>query len=185
MLNLPNLLSLLRIALIPVLVILFFIPHAQASLWAAGVFVFASITDWLDGWIARRWQQTSPFGAFIDPVADKLIVVVALTLILYKTPTWYVLIPVLAIIFREITISALREWMASLDKRDMVEVSSMGKWKTTFQMIAISLLIFYYPIAGIPVFWVGIALLYAAAGLTVYSMIKYLRAAWPVLMDKA
>lgn len=185
MLNLPNLLSLLRIALIPVLVVLFFIPHSQASLWATAVFVLASITDWLDGWLARRWGQITPFGAFIDPVADKLIVVVALTLILFETPTWFVLIPVLAIIFREITISALREWMASLDKRDIVEVSSIGKWKTTFQMVAIGMLIYHQSIVGIPVFWLGIVLLYAAAGLTVYSMIKYLQAAWPVLMDKA
>ncbi|MEX0615752.1 MAG: CDP-diacylglycerol--glycerol-3-phosphate 3-phosphatidyltransferase, partial [Methylophaga sp.] len=135
MLNIPNLLSLLRVLLIPVLVALYFVPHASAPLWATVIFVLAAITDWLDGYLARKWQQTSPFGAFIDPVADKLIVVVALLLILYKSPVWFILLPVIVIVFREITISALREWMAEIGARNVVKVSSMGKWKTTFQMV--------------------------------------------------
>lgn len=184
MLNIPNLLSLLRVALIPVLVILYFVPHVSAPIWATAVFVLAAVTDWLDGYLARKWQQMSAFGAFIDPVADKLIVVVALLLILFKTPTAIILIPVIIIVFREITISALREWMAELGARNVVKVSSMGKWKTTFQMIAIGCLIFYKPLFGLPIFQIGVVLLYVAALLTLVSMLSYLKAALPILMDK-
>ncbi|RKZ97725.1 MAG: CDP-diacylglycerol--glycerol-3-phosphate 3-phosphatidyltransferase [Gammaproteobacteria bacterium] len=184
MLNLPNILSLLRIALIPVLVGIFLLPNASAPLWATIVFVVAAVTDWLDGYIARKWDQTSPFGAFIDPVADKLIVAVALVLILYKTPAWYILIPVIIIIGREITVSALREWMAELGQRNAVKVSYVGKLKTTFQMISIGCLIFSKPLLGLPIFEIGIALLYVAAGLTLSSMFSYLKAAWPMLVSK-
>lgn len=184
MLNLPNLLSLLRVVLIPVLVALYFMPGPNASVWATLVFVLAGITDWLDGYMARRMNLTSPFGAFIDPVADKLIVVVALLLILYKSPVWFILLPVIVIVFREITISALREWMAEIGARHVVQVSSIGKWKTTFQMIAIGCLIFYKPLFGLPVFEIGVVLLYVAALLTLTSMISYLKAALPVLVDK-
>ena len=124
--NIPNTLSLLRIALIPVLIIVFLLPYQSAPAWAAGIFVVAALTDWLDGYLARKWDQTSPFGAFIDPVADKLIVAIALLLILYKTPTWYILLPVAVIIGREITVSALREWMAELGQRNAVKVSYDG-----------------------------------------------------------
>jgi len=184
MLNLPNVLSLLRIALIPVLVALFFLPNTSAPLWATIVFVVASVTDWLDGYIARKWDQTSPFGAFIDPVADKLIVAVALVLVLYKTPTWYIVIPVVIIIGREITVSALREWMAELGQRNAVKVSYVGKLKTAFQMISIACLIYAKPLLGLPILDIGIALLYVAAGLTLSSMFSYLKAAWPMLMSK-
>ena len=184
MLNLPNLLSLLRVVLIPVLVALYFMPGPNASVWATLVFVLAGITDWLDGYMARRMNLTSPFGAFIDPVADKLIVVVALLLILYKSPVWFILLPVIVIVFREITISALREWMAEIGARHVVQVSSIGKWKTTFQMIAIGCLIFYKPLFGLPVFEIGVVLLYVAALLTLTSMLSYLKAALPVLVDK-
>lgn len=184
MLNVPNILSLLRIALVPVLMGLFFAPYEQAPLWATIVFVIAAITDWLDGYLARKWQQTSPFGAFIDPVADKLLVVVTLILVLYKTPIWYILVPVVVIIGREITISALREWMAELGQRNVVKVSYVGKLKTTFQMISIGCLIFYQPLLGLPIFEIGIALLYVAAGLTLSSMFSYLKAAWPMLVSK-
>jgi len=185
MFNLPNILSLLRIALIPVLIGLYFLPYQSAATWATLVFVIASVTDWLDGYLARKWNQTSAFGAFIDPVADKLIVVVALVLIIYKTPEPYLLIPVVIIIAREIIISALREWMAALGERNAVKVSYIGKLKTTFQMLAIGCLIFYKPLFGIPVFEVGIALLYVAAWLTLSSMYNYMKAAWPLLMSKA
>ena len=184
MLNLPNILSLLRIFLIPVLVLLYFLPFESATLWATAVFVIAAVTDWLDGYLARKWQQTSPFGAFIDPVADKLIVVVALVMILFKSPTWYILVPVIFIISRELTVSALREWMAELGARNVVKVSQMGKWKTTFQMIAIGCLIYYKPLFGLPIFEIGVTLLYLAAWLTLLSMYHYLRAAWPLLRDK-
>ena len=148
MLNLPNLLSLLRVLLIPVLVVLYFLPSPYAPLWATIVFVLAGITDWLDGYLARRMNLTSPFGAFIDPVADKLIVV------------------------------------AEIGARHVVQVSSVGKWKTTFQMVAIGCLIFYKPLFGLPVFEIGVGLLYIAALLTLTSMISYLKAALPVLVDK-
>lgn len=184
MFNLPNILSLLRILLIPVLVVLYFLPQPSAPEWAAAVFVIAAVTDWFDGYLARRWNQTSPFGAFIDPVADKLIVVVALIMILFKSNDWYILIPVILIISRELTVSALREWMAELGQRNVVKVSQMGKWKTTFQMIAISCLIFYKPLFGLPVFEIGVALLYVAAWLTLLSMYNYLQAAWPMLKNK-
>jgi len=184
MLNLPNILSLLRIALIPVLMVIFFLPYASAPVWATIVFSIAAITDWLDGYIARKWQQTSPFGAFIDPVADKLIVTVALLLILYKTPTWYILIPVIIIVGREIAISALREWMAELGQRNAIKVSNLAKLKTSFQMVSIGCLIFYNSLYGLPIFKIGIALLYVAAGLTLMSMVNYMKAAWPMLMSK-
>ena len=185
MLTIPNILTLMRIALIPVLIVVFLLPYSSASIWAAGIFVIAGITDWLDGFLARRWQQTSPFGAFIDPVADKLIVAVALLLILYKTPTWYILLPVAVIIGREITVSALREWMAELGERNAVKVSSIGKLKTAFQMLSIACLIYYVPIFDLPLFEIGVTLLYVATGLTISSMVSYLKAAWPMLQSSS
>ncbi|NQZ54114.1 MAG: CDP-diacylglycerol--glycerol-3-phosphate 3-phosphatidyltransferase [Piscirickettsiaceae bacterium] len=184
MLNLPNILSLLRIALIPVLVGIYLLPYESAPLWATIIFVIAAITDWLDGYLARKWDQTSAFGAFIDPVADKLIVAIALVLVLSKTPEWYILLPVVVIIGREITVSALREWMAELGQRNAVKVSYVGKLKTAFQMISIGCLIFYKPLLGLPIFEIGIVLLYIAAGLTLSSMFSYLKAAWPMMVSK-
>jgi len=181
MFNLPNILSLLRIALIPVLVGCYFLPSESAALWATIVFAIASLTDWLDGYLARKWNQTSAFGAFIDPVADKLIVAIALVLVLYKTPEWYVLIPVVIIIGREITVSALREWMAEVGQRNAVKVSFVGKLKTAFQMLSIGCLIFHNPLFGLPIFDIGITLLYVASALTISSMWSYLKAAWPIM----
>lgn len=183
--NLPNILSLLRIALIPVLMGIFFLPYDSAPLWATVVFVIASLTDWLDGYLARKWDQTSPFGAFVDPVADKLLVAVALVLVLYKTPEWFVLIPVVVIISREITISALREWMAELGQSNAVKVSSVGKLKTAFQMLSIGCLIYFKPLFGLPIFEIGLVLLYVASALTLSSMYSYLKAALPMLLTKA
>jgi len=182
--NLPNILSLLRIALIPVLIGMFFLPYESAPLWATIVFAIASFTDWLDGYLARKWQQTSAFGAFLDPVADKLLVAVALVLVVYKTPQWFVLIPVIIIISREITISALREWMAELGQRNAVKVSSIGKLKTAFQMLSIGCLIFFKPLFGLPIFDIGLVLLYIASVLTLSSMFSYLKAALPMLLTK-
>jgi CDP-diacylglycerol--glycerol-3-phosphate 3-phosphatidyltransferase len=182
--NLPNILSLLRIALIPVLIGMFFLPYELAPLWATIVFAVASFTDWLDGYLARKWNQTSPFGAFLDPVADKLLVAVALVLVLYKTPQWIVLIPVIIIIGREITISALREWMAELGQRNAVKVSYIGKLKTAFQMLSIGCLIYFKPLFGLPIFDIGLVLLYVASALTLSSMFSYLKAALPMLLRK-
>lgn len=181
MFNLPNILSLLRIALIPVLIGCYFLPYETASVWATIVFAIASLTDWLDGYLARKWNQTSPFGAFIDPVADKLIVSIALLLVLYKTSEWYVLIPVVVIIGREITVSALREWMAEVGERNAVKVSFVGKLKTAFQMLSIGCLIFHNSLWGLPIFEIGITLLYVASALTISSMWSYLKAAWPIM----
>jgi len=181
MFNLPNILSLLRIALIPVLIGCYFLPTESAAIWATIIFAIASLTDWLDGYLARKWNQTSPFGAFIDPVADKLIVAIALVLVLYKTPEWYVLIPVVVIIGREITVSALREWMAEVGQRNAVKVSFVGKLKTAFQMVSIGCLIFHNPLFGLPIFEIGISLLYVASALTISSMWSYLKAAWPIM----
>lgn len=181
---LPNQLSLLRIALIPVLVIVFYLPFKYANVAATGLFILAAVTDWLDGYLARKWDAATPLGAFIDPVADKLLVVITALLVLQQTPTWYVLLPVMIIIGREVIISALREWMAQIGAQKSVKVSWIGKWKTTFQLIAIGCLIYHNDLFSLPVFKIGIAALYIATALTLWSMVQYLRAAWPNLTNK-
>lgn len=182
--NIPNILTLLRIVLIPVFVLLFYLPVEWARVSCALVFAVAAVTDWFDGYLARRWGQVSPFGAFLDPVADKLMVAVALLLLVQADPTPALAIPAAVIIGREITISALREWMAELGARAEVAVSVIGKIKTAVQMVAILLLIYETPVVGIPVFTVGFVLLYVAAALTLWSMVLYLRAAWPSLVGR-
>jgi len=188
--NTPNLLTLLRIALIPVFVGFFYIPARWAPYACALVFTGAALTDWLDGYLARRWEQTSSFGAFLDPVADKLMVAVALVLLVQSDPRAVLALPAAVIIGREITVSALREWMAELGARAQVAVSKVGKFKTTAQMASIILLILVdagSPIyglgdAGSPIYALGMVLLYIAAALTLWSMALYLRAAWPSFM---
>ena len=180
-LNIPTLLTLGRVAVIPVLLVLFCVDWAPARHLAAALFVAASITDWLDGWLARRLNQTSAFGAFLDPVADKLLVAVALVMLVHSDPSWTMSALAAIIIGREITISALREWLAELGQRRRVAVSWVGKFKTAFQLTSISLLLWDTPIGPLPVQRIGFALLCAAAALTLWSMFLYLRAAWPVL----
>jgi CDP-diacylglycerol--glycerol-3-phosphate 3-phosphatidyltransferase len=175
--TIPNILTLIRIALIPLMIFAYVSPLEHAMPLAALVFALAGITDWLDGYLARKLNQTSPFGAFLDPVADKLIVACALVLVLYRHPSLYILIPALIIIGREITVSALREWMAGLGKRKTVAVSFLGKIKTTVQIIAILFLLWYQPLMGIPTFIIGVWLLIIAAVLTLISMFDYLRVA--------
>jgi len=179
--SIPNLLTLLRIVLIPVLVIVFFLPYRWHNEVATAVFVIASLTDLLDGYLARRLGQVSPLGAFLDPVADKLMVAVALILIVQADPTIWTAIPAAVIIGREITISALREWMAELGARAQVAVSEIGKIKTVSQMTAISLMIYRDDLLGLPIYTIGYILLYLAVFLTLWSMMVYLRAAWPKL----
>jgi CDP-diacylglycerol---glycerol-3-phosphate 3-phosphatidyltransferase len=179
--NLPNLLTVLRIILIPVFVVVFYIEAPWATYAAAAVFGAAALTDWLDGYLARRWAQTSPLGAFLDPVADKLMVAVALVVLVQADPRLLLALPVMVIIGREITVSALREWMAEIGARAMVAVSQLGKIKTTVQMISITLLILRNSLLGQWVYPLGLVLLYAAALLTLWSMLVYLRAAWPSL----
>jgi CDP-diacylglycerol--glycerol-3-phosphate 3-phosphatidyltransferase len=177
--TIPNLLTLLRILLIPVFVLVFYLPVTWAGLGSALVFAVAGITDWLDGHLARRWEQITPLGAFLDPVADKLMVAVALVLLIQVEPSAALALPAAIIIGREITISALREWMAELGARGKVAVSMLGKVKTTAQMVAIFLLLLQTDLLGLPVQTTGYVLLYLAALLTLWSMMIYLRAAWP------
>lgn len=177
--NIPNILTLIRIAVIPLLVVLFYLPFSWSMPMAAGLFGLASVTDWLDGYLARRWDQSTPFGAFLDPVADKLMVAIVLALLIERFDTWLLTLPALVIIGREILISALREWMAEMGNRGMVAVSWIGKVKTTLQMLSIFFLIAFPP--GDAIASVGIVTLFVAAALTLWSMIQYLQAAWPHL----
>jgi CDP-diacylglycerol--glycerol-3-phosphate 3-phosphatidyltransferase len=179
--NLPNILTWLRIVAIPLVVLLFFMPNSWADPAAGLLFAAASITDSLDGYLARRMGLTSRLGAFLDPVADKLIVAVTLVLLVSKNPHWIVVISAAVIIGREIAISALREWMAELGQRTKVAVSSFGKYKTILQMVGLSMMLYRNPLLGLPVYELGVALTILAAILTLMSMIMYLRAAWPTL----
>ena len=182
--TIPNILTLIRIILIPVLVIVFYMPGQWTYQLSAAIFGIAALTDLLDGYLARRWNQTTPFGAFLDPVADKLMVAVALVLLVQDNPAPLFAIPAAIIIGREIAISALREWMAEIGARTKVAVSIVGKLKTTLQMIAILLLLYKMPLGVFPTHTVGLVLLYIAAALTLWSMIVYLHAAWPLLSGK-
>jgi len=181
----PNLLTWTRIVLIPVFIGIFYLPDAWLSPiakngWAAALFLVGSITDWLDGWLARSLNQTSAFGAFLDPVADKLMVSAAL-IVLVSLNRVDVLVAVV-IIGREITISALREWMAKIGQSRSVAVSFVGKLKTGFQMAAILLLLLFHDplFRVVPVAAIGTLLIYAAAVLTLWSMVRYLRRALPL-----
>lgn len=183
--NIPNILTLLRIALIPVFVGLFYLPFAWAYMACALVFALAALTDLLDGWLARRLNQTSALGAFLDPVADKLMVATALVLLVQRDPEPWLAVPALVIIGREITISALREWMAELGERAQVAVSTIGKFKTAAQMLAIFLLIYQTNMGPLPSYTVGLVLLVIATLLTFWSMLVYLHAAWPTLVRRS
>lgn len=182
--NTPNILTLLRIALVPVFIIAFYLPVAWSNVLATVIFGLAAITDWFDGYLARRYQQTTAFGAFLDPVADKLIVTVALVLLVQKSGSAWLAIPAAIIIGREIVISALREWMAARGKSSAVAVSYIGKVKTTAQMFALGFLLYYKPFYGLPTYETGLALMYVAAFFTLWSMWTYLAAALPVLLKE-
>ncbi|CAN7236491.1 CDP-diacylglycerol--glycerol-3-phosphate 3-phosphatidyltransferase [Pseudoduganella sp. LjRoot289] len=187
--NIPILLTWLRVALIPLVVGVYYLPPAwlpvsDRNLGATLVFIVAAITDWFDGFLARRWNQTSAFGAFLDPVADKLMVAGAL-LVLVQLDRCNAIIAFI-IIGREITISALREWMAQIGASKSVAVNSIGKIKTAAQMTAIPLLLFHDILFGAvdTHFW-GEKLLWVAAVLTVWSMFYYLKKAWPLIKEKS
>ena len=181
--TLPTAITLFRIALIPLFVIVFYLPFGWANIMATVIFAVASLSDWVDGYLARSMQQESPFGAFLDPVADKLMVVVIIVLIVEAHPSIFVALPSIVIVAREISISALREWMAQLGSSTTVQVSFIGKAKTVSQMLALGFMIFSEPLMGLPIFAIGLAIYYVAAILTLASMIIYLRAAWPVITD--
>lgn len=180
-LNLPTWLTLLRVVAIPVLVIVLCFGKRNPDWWAAGIFAAAAVTDWLDGYLARRLNQTSPFGAFLDPVADKLMVATALVMLVWADHRLVVALPAVVIIGREITISGLREWMAELGQRANVAVSQIGKFKTAMQLIAIGLMLLKGSLFGFSVYRVGLGCLWIAAVLTVWSMVMYLKTAWPIL----
>lgn len=197
MFNWPNALTLVRISVIPLLVILYYLPVPWGHLAASLVFIFASITDWLDGYLARYLKQSTKLGAFLDPVADKLMVSTALVLIVAEPtfqfvsvkssviyiPTFVMTIPAAIIVAREIIVSALREWMAEIGKRSRVAVSSLGKVKTTMQMLTLIILLYCNNTTHAFLVFAGYILLYISAVLTIWSMLIYLKAAWALLID--
>jgi len=184
MFNIPTILTLARIALIPVFLVVFYLPVEWANEATTLIFALAAVTDWVDGYLARRWNQTSEFGAFLDPVADKLMVAVALVLLIQTEPTPWFAIPAAVIIGREIAVSALREWMAEIGEGRQVAVSMLGKFKTMVQMLALLLFLYRDPIGDFPTLTAGYVLLYISAVLTLWSMMGYLRAAWPSIKHK-
>ena len=179
--TLPTAITLFRIALIPLFVLVFYLPFSWANVVATVIFAIASFSDWVDGYLARSMQLESSFGAFLDPVADKLMVVVVIVLLVEANPSIYVALPSIIIVAREISISALREWMAQLGASTTVKVSFIGKTKTVAQMLALGFMIFSEPLLGLPIFQIGLGIYYLAALLTLASMVIYLRAAWPVI----
>lgn len=186
--NIPILLTWLRVALIPLMVGVFFLPGHWLTMYEQGVaataiFIVAAVTDWFDGYLARRWNETTSFGAFLDPVADKLIVAGALILLVQLGRTNSII--AFIIVGREIAITALREWMAQIGASKSVAVSSIGKIKTVAQMIAIPMLLYAYPLFGvIDTLFIGQRLLDLAAVLTLWSMLYYLRKAWPLIKEQ-
>jgi CDP-diacylglycerol--glycerol-3-phosphate 3-phosphatidyltransferase len=188
----PNILTWIRIAAIPLIIVLFYMPYHWSDPAAGLLFAAAGITDSLDGYLARRLGQTSRLGAFLDPVADKLVVAVALVLLLSKpvpqmltlSPEWarrLLALTAIVIVGREIAISALREWMAEIGARRKVAVSQLGKHKTILQIVGLSMMLYQWDLFGLPTYSIGMVLTIAAAVLTLWSMIIYLRAAWPEL----
>lgn len=196
--NLPNILTILRIAVIPFLVLVFYLPVTWGHTAAAVIFACASATDWLDGYLARSLKQSTKLGAFLDPVADKLMVSIALVLIVgepqfqyfslnsgdYSVPIAMITIPAAIIVSREIIVSALREWMAEIGKRTSIAVSHLGKVKTAVQMISLIILLFCNPRTNPYIAISGYILLYVAAVLTIWSMAIYIKAAWPELKEQ-
>jgi CDP-diacylglycerol--glycerol-3-phosphate 3-phosphatidyltransferase/cardiolipin synthase len=190
-LQIANILTLARIIMIPLVVICFYLPYHWGKSLAAILFIAAALTDSLDGYLARKLNQMSALGAFLDPVADKLMVAIALILLVSDEPLLlrpfsfdpHILITITAaiIVGREIAISALREWMAEMGARAKIAVSSLGKLKTIFQMTGLSMMLYRNDLLGLPIFELGLACLVAAAVLTLWSMVMYLRAAWPEL----
>lgn len=179
--TIPTILTLFRIVLLPIMVVAYYLPYRYTNVVAAAMFAAMSITDWLDGWIARRWGLTSKFGAFLDPVADKVTVTVALFLIVQTDPSPLMAIVGAIIVGREIAISALREWMAEVGQRQTVRVAAIGKIKTIAQMVAIVILFYRHDFVGLPMYRLGQGLLIAAAALTIWSGVMYVRAAWPTM----
>ncbi|RUO77490.1 CDP-diacylglycerol--glycerol-3-phosphate 3-phosphatidyltransferase [Idiomarina seosinensis] len=172
--NIPNILTSFRIVLIPVFLVVFYLPFEQARFWSAFIFLVAALTDALDGYIARKFDQFTEFGEFLDPVADKAMVVAALVVIVEDYNAWYITVPALTMICRELIVSALREWMAQRGSRSVVAVSNLGKFKTIAQMVALIGLLWN---ANVFIFWLALVLFMFAFVLTLWSMWEYLRSA--------
>ncbi len=181
--NIPTLLTLLRIFIIPLVVICYYLPFKWSHQVAAGIFLLACITDWLDGFLARRFAQMTKLGAFLDPIADKLLVAVILVVVVGENLIPLLAIPAAIIVAREVAISALREWMAELGKRASVAVTFVAKVKTSLQMIALILLLWYLPGDNKWSLWLGTFFLWVAAVLTLWTMTIYLKLAWPDFKD--
>lgn len=179
--NIPTLLTLFRVILIPFFALAFYLPFTWAPFVCASIFCVAAITDWFDGYLARRWNQSTRFGAFLDPVADKVLVAIAMVLVAEHYHSWWVTLPAATMIGREIIISALREWMAEMGKRSRVKVSWIGKVKTTAQMTALVGLLWR---ANTWMEYAAIALFFVAAVLTLWSMFQYLNAARGDLLEQ-
>jgi CDP-diacylglycerol--glycerol-3-phosphate 3-phosphatidyltransferase len=177
----PNILTWIRIAAIPLVILAFYAPYHWANVAACVVFAAAGITDTLDGYLARKLGQITRLGAFLDPVADKLIVATALVLLVSRDMRSLIVLMAIVIIGREIAISALREWMAELGQRRKVAVSLLGKYKTIFQVVGLSMMFYRVPLWGLDIYKIGVGLTLLAAVLTLVSMVSYLRAAWPDL----
>ncbi|MDT0594264.1 CDP-diacylglycerol--glycerol-3-phosphate 3-phosphatidyltransferase [Glaciecola petra] len=185
--TIPNFITIFRVLLIPIFVTVFFLDWKWAQELGAFLFWLAAITDWFDGYLARKLKQSTAFGAFLDPVADKLIVAAALVMITHIYASVWITIPAIILLMREIYISALREWMSQLGEQDLVKVSFIGKAKTMAQMLAlIGLLSGLEYFMGFPIYWVtlGKILLYIAAILSLWSMVAYTKAAWKTLLNQ-
>jgi CDP-diacylglycerol--glycerol-3-phosphate 3-phosphatidyltransferase/cardiolipin synthase len=179
--TIPNLLTALRIAFIPAIVVLFYLPYHWSDMACGVFFALVGITDAFDGYLARKLGQVSRLGAFLDPVADKLIVATALVLIVSKDPRWFVTLTAAVVIGREIAVSALREWMASIGAHHKMKVSGVAKFKTIVQIVGLSMMLFQQDLLGVPIYEFGLVLTVLAAALTLWSMIAYLVAAGPEL----
>jgi CDP-diacylglycerol---glycerol-3-phosphate 3-phosphatidyltransferase len=177
--NLPTILTLLRILVIPLVVVCYYFRFSGSHALAAIIFLLACVTDWLDGYLARRYSLTTPLGAFLDPIADKLLVAVVLVIVVGEGLIFGIAIPAAVIVGREVAISGLREWMAEMGKRTSVAVTFVAKIKTALQMIALILLLWYVPGSDKWVLWLGTVCLWIAAVLTLWSMFIYVRLAWP------
>ena len=181
--NIPNALTLFRIVLIPVFIIVYYLPSAWSNQLACAIYTLAALTDLFDGYLARKLGQISKLGEFMDPVADKLMVAIALVILVANDPGIIMVVPAAVIIGREITVSALREWMAEIGARSRVAVSIYGKIKTTAQMIALILLIYQEDLLGFPMYSAGLVFLYIATTLTLLSLYQYITSAWPKLRE--
>ena len=183
--NTPTILTLSRIVAIPLLIVCYYLPITWSHLLTAGLFVLCALTDWLDGYLARARSEMTPLGAFLDPVADKLVVAAVIVMIAAESYAWFLVVPAIIIIGREIAISALREWMSEMGKRASVAVSNLAKVKTGIQMASLTVLLYYSPREPDWILYIGEFLFCVAALLTLWSMINYLKVAWPDLTSSS